>query len=236
MSQPRDEWQWEVLMPLLKPSEDDDIALFAYDDPLTILVSLFGVAQSGKTATGLGFHHLQLISRHLSVAASAQVELVLFVLAAVVEDCQSKDSSCISTWSAWLVLWQVANTLERQWPSADVSGIRQAFRDGPGQGHPLLLQVASAMDAGTVEELCRQREAVIDNTSMFRCPKAAVLVVDLTRRTIRGAVASHVKIDPVLRIIRVGSLGDKDSVVMHPDRTQQQDVEWFVKVLLGIER
>jgi hypothetical protein len=228
-SQPHIGSSWKICLPWLAGGEDaedpDNFVLLAFRRPLPILLSLFAAAKTGKTASNFGIHLLRALASHLAATANAQIELVFLVLGAVVDDCLQSPARCVFTCTVGLVIWQIANTIEAQWPSADVTRLRLVVRS-----QPLLHKLALAVDAAAVEELLGKKGLVSGNIGMLVCRGGSLLVADTTKRTMWCAAGWHIRFDPWR--VEVPSLDTSAPLIMYIDVEDSRQVAWVADLKL----
>jgi hypothetical protein len=228
--QPQAHPSWTVSLPWLAEYEDagdfDDFVRLDFRDALPIFVSLFATAKTGRTASLLGLHHLRALAKHLGVAVQTRVELVLFVLGAVVDECVAKGARCVYTCTAALVLWQIANTMQARWPSADVGKLRDL-----AQSHPLLQGLAQAIGPGTVEAFVGDKGYVSGSIGMLACPGGSIFVADTTKRMVWCAAKWRMEFMDPWRV-EVNHPDGITSLAIHIDLENKRQVEWVADLEL----
>jgi hypothetical protein len=206
-SQPQTDTPWEVRLPWTVVDEDDEYSLLPLHEPLQMLVSLVAVAASvtaGEAAAVpsphmLGLHALGLLSTHLSITAVAQVEVIVWVLEEFAAKCLQGSAGPSFTWTASLMLWMLASTIEEKWPSAGVGRIREAVLGGPCQ--PVLGRLASAMQCpGAAQDFFRAEGITSGNLAALKLPGGELLLADLARRAVWGVAKWRARLWPKLQL------------------------------------
>ncbi|KAL1837080.1 hypothetical protein VTJ49DRAFT_4308 [Mycothermus thermophilus] len=179
--EPGDAKSWTIGVPCLEvdgKSEDFE-RLVSNCGTWALFLNVLAVAKSGKFNTIRGVRLLKALASYLGTAMETQLDVLDLVINSIADGLHSvEDGVCAN--SARLLFWEIANIIEKRWPSLDISQFRRAVV----HVEFLVYELTQALDSNTVATFVTENGSSSDGVGMIMCDHGALLVVDWTQRAV----------------------------------------------------